>query len=405
MSEAPVRVLVADDNASVRRAITRLVSSKTSLELVGVASDAEEAVEIGSRTQPDVALVDVQMPKGGGVHAARGLHEFSPQTRVVALSGSSDREGVLEMLRNGAVGYLVKGPNAEVIQSIMAASRGEGVISSEVAADVIAELSERLALQHEQEESLRRNVRRIEQIVEDRALTIVFQPILDVHSGVMAGVEALARFSAEPPRTPDLWFEEARSLGRGLGLDLELAAAALALEAARSRPPHVFLAVNVSPEAVISPRFLKFVSAQEAAASLVIELTEHAVVEDYDVLTRSLDRFREMGMSVAVDDAGAGYASLRHILRIKPDLIKLDVSLIAGIDSDPDKLALATGITSFAREVGTKVVAEGIETAAQLECVANLGVDYAQGYHLAVPGPLPTADPFSATSTERSLRT
>jgi EAL domain-containing protein (putative c-di-GMP-specific phosphodiesterase class I)/AmiR/NasT family two-component response regulator len=401
MKEGPVRVLVADDNESVRRTITRLVSSKTSLELVGVASDAEEAVEIGSRTQPDVALVDVEMPKGGGVRAARGLHECSPETKVVALSGSSDREGVLEMLRMGAVGYLVKGPNADVVQSIMAASRGEGVISNEVAADVIGELSDRLALQHEQEESHRQKVRRIERIIEDRALTIVFQPVLDLHSGAMAGVEALARFSAEPSRTPDRWFEEAWSLG--LGLDLELVAAVMALEAARTRAPQVFLAVNVSPEAAISPRFLEFLSARDAIATLVIELTEHAVVEDYDVLTRSLDRFRNMGMRVAVDDAGAGYASLRHILRIKPDLIKLDVSLIAGIDRDRDKLALATGLTSFAREVGTKVVAEGIETAAQLECVARLGVDYAQGYHLAIPGPLPAADPFSAGETARSV--
>jgi EAL domain-containing protein (putative c-di-GMP-specific phosphodiesterase class I)/CheY-like chemotaxis protein len=401
MSEGAVRVLVADDNASVRRVITRLISSKTSLELVGVASDAEEAVELGSRTQPDVALVDVEMPKGGGVRAAQGLHECSPRTKVVALSGSSDREGVLEMLRIGAVGYVVKGPNADVVQSIMAASRGEGVISNEVAADVIGELSGRLALQHQQEESLRQKVRRIERIIEDRALTIVFQPILDLHSGAMAGVEALARFAAEPARTPDRWFEEAWSLG--LGLDLELAAAVMALETARPRAPHVFVAVNVSPEAAISPGFLEFVDAQEAVASLVIELTEHAVVEDYDILTRSLDRFRQMGIRVAVDDAGAGYASLRHILRIKPDLIKLDVSLIAGIDHDRDKLALATGITSFAREIGTKVVAEGIETAAQLECVARLGVDYAQGYHLARPGPIPAADPFSAGNAIRSL--
>jgi EAL domain-containing protein (putative c-di-GMP-specific phosphodiesterase class I) len=108
-------------------------------------------------------------------------------------------------------------------------------------------------------------------------------------------------------------------------------------------------------------------------------------VEDYGQLTSALDALRRRGVRVAVDDAGAGYASLRHILRIKPDLIKLDVSLISGIEHDRAKLALAAGITAFAREMGTMVVAEGIETAAQLECLAALGVDYAQGYHLGRP--------------------
>ncbi len=390
----PIRVLVADDNESVRRTIARLVSSKAAFELVGVATDAEEAVQLGSRTQPDVALVDVQMPKGGGVRAARELHECSPGTRVVALSGSSDREGVLEMLRSGAVGYLVKGPNADVAHSIMAASRGEGVLSSEVAAGVIGELSDRLTVQHEQEESHRLKVSRIEGVIEDRAFTIAFQPILELPTSTMAGVEALARFSGEPPRTPDLWFEEAWSLGHGL--DLELAAAQMAMEAGPVMAPGVFLAINVSPEAAVSSRFSELVLAQACTEALVVELTEHAVVEDYDILTRSLDLLRQKGVRVAVDDAGSGYASLRHILRVKPDLIKLDVSLIADIDHDRDKLALATGITSFAREVGIKVLAEGIETPAQLECVAALGVDYAQGYHLGRPGPLPSADPFDS---------
>ncbi|MGH9030009.1 MAG: EAL domain-containing response regulator [Acidimicrobiales bacterium] len=397
-----VRVLVADDNASVRKAIARVVSSKASLELVGLASDAAEAVEIGSRTQPDVALVDVQMPEGGGVRAARELHECSPRTKVVALSGSADREGVLEMLRSGAVGYLVKGSNVDVVQSIIAASRGEGVISNEVAGDVIGELSDRLALQHEQEESQRLKVRRIERIIEEQAFAIVFQPILDLRAGAMAGVEALARFSPEPYRTPDLWFEEAWSLG--LGPDLEFAAAAMALESSGDLPPHVFLAVNVSPQAVTTPRFSEFVAARGDARGFVVELTEHAVVEDYDLLTSRLDLIRARGVRVAVDDAGAGYASLRHILRVKPDLIKLDVSLIAGIDHDQDKRALAAGITSFAREVGTKVVAEGIETASQLECVTELGVDYAQGFHLGRPGSLPRSDPFSGFELPKGLR-
>ncbi len=113
----PVRVPVADDDASIRRLIARLLSEKASIELVGMAVDAEEAVELGSRTHPDVALVDVNMPKGG-VRAARELHECSPDTEFVALSGHSDRDGVLEMVSSGAVGYLVKGANVDVVQGM-----------------------------------------------------------------------------------------------------------------------------------------------------------------------------------------------------------------------------------------------------------------------------------------------
>jgi EAL domain-containing protein (putative c-di-GMP-specific phosphodiesterase class I)/AmiR/NasT family two-component response regulator len=389
-STSLVRVMIADDNEALRRALARIVSKKSSLELVGLAGDAEEAISVALETQPDVALVDVQMPKGGGVRAAREILEGSPDTKVVALSGSSDREGVMEMLRSGAAGYLVKGSDVDVAQSILAASRGEGVLSNEVAKDVIGELSDRLTVQHDQEESLRLRGDRIARLIEERSFAIVYQPIRDVRTGILAGVEALARFPVEPFRTPDVWFDEAKAVG--LGPDLELAAVSMALENATRRPRGTYVSVNVSPDVAISERFVDLVTTHGRSGPLVVELTEHDVVEDYDALTAALTLMRERGLRVAVDDAGAGYASLRHILIVKPELIKLDVSLVAGIDQDRNKFALGTGITSFAREAGAKVVAEGIETAAQLECVAELGVDFGQGNYLGLPGPLPLHD-------------
>ena len=401
-ANGPVRVLVADDDAGVRRAIARIISSKASLELVGLAADSEEAVDLGSRTQPDVALVDVNMPKGGGIRAARELHECSPATKVLALSGSADRKGVLEMLSSGAVGYLIKGASADIVQGILAASRGKGAISNEVAAEVIGELSGHLTRRREEEESRHIRLNRIQQIIDDGAITILFQPIFDLHTETTAGVEALARFPDGPFATPDLCFAEAWKLG--LGVELELMAVSIALETARSRHSDLFVAVNASPGVAMTSRFSELLGAQTGAEELVVELTEHEVVEDYDALTNSLGPVRAQGVRVSVDDAGAGYASLRHILRIKPDFIKLDVSLIAGIDEDRAKLALATGITSFAREMGMGVVAEGIETSSQLECVASLGVDYAQGYHLGRPGHLREASVFYETERTKNCR-
>jgi EAL domain-containing protein (putative c-di-GMP-specific phosphodiesterase class I)/AmiR/NasT family two-component response regulator len=378
----PIRVLVADDDESIRRSIARLLSRSEGLDLVGTAADAEEAIELGSRTHPDVALVDVRMPKGGGVRAARELHQCSPDTKVVALSGHADRAGVLEMLSTGAVGYLLKGANVDLVQGILAASRGEGVLASEVAADVIGELGGRLARQRQDEESERLRAERIERVIAEDDFDILFQPVVDLHSGKMAGVEALARFGIEPYQTPDLWFKDAWNLG--LGMDLELAAVQMALDSAR-RLPEVFVAVNVSPMAVLSSR-LRDALSNHSDRPLVIELTEHAVVEDYDALTHALEPLRQRGVRVAVDDAGAGYASLRHVLHVKPNFIKLDISLISNIDQDRNKQSLAESITSFARESGVRLIAEGIETQNEMECVAALGVDYAQGYLLAMPG-------------------
>ena len=361
---APIRVLVADDDESIRRSIAKLLSRNAGLDLVGTAADAEEAIELASRTHPEVALVDVRMPKGGGVRAARELHECTPETKVVALSGHADRDGVLEMLSTGAVGYLLKGANVDLVQGIMAASRGEGVLASEVAADVIGELGGRLARQRQDEESERLRAERIERVISEQDFQILFQPVVDLHSGKIAGVEALARFHPEPYRTPDLWFEDAWKLG--LGLDLELAAVLMALDSARRLPD-----VVARPQRVANRREV-VAQLREALLhyddrSLVVELTEHAVVEDYDALTEALLPLRQSGIRVAVDDAGAGYASLRHVLHVKPDFIKLDISLISNIGEDRSKQSLAESIISFARESGIQLIAEGIETQNELD--------------------------------------
>ena len=118
---------------------------------------------------------------------------------------------------------------------------------------------------------------------------------------------------------------------------------------------------------------------------IVAELTEHTRVDDYRGLLDALAPLRRQGLRIAVDDAGAGYAGLRHVLRLEPDLIKLDLELIRDIHTDPAKRALVT----FAADTSAILVAEGIETADELATLRALGVPYGQGYHLARPGPLP----------------
>jgi EAL domain-containing protein (putative c-di-GMP-specific phosphodiesterase class I) len=125
---------------------------------------------------------------------------------------------------------------------------------------------------------------------------------------------------------------------------------------------------------------------------LVLELTEHEQVEDYEALNAALLPARRRGLRLAVDDAGAGYASMRHWLLLKPDLLKLDLSLVRDVDSDAAKRALCLAIITFAHTTGMQVVAEGIETRRELATIRALGADYAQGYLLQRPAPLDELD-------------
>jgi EAL domain-containing protein (putative c-di-GMP-specific phosphodiesterase class I) len=221
-------------------------------------------------------------------------------------------------------------------------------------------------------------------IEEDDAFEMVFQPIVTLRGRKIVGAEALARFVGMPKRPPNAWFEEAADVS--LGPDLELVAVEKALNGMLEFPSGVYLSVNVSPATVLDPRFRKLISRADPSR-IVLELTEHARVGDYDCLARETDRLRTLGMRVAIDDVGAGFASLRHILKLRPDLIKLDLSLIRDINSDPTKQALAASLISFAEKSDATIVAEGIETAQELSTLVMLGVEFGQGLFLGPPVP------------------
>lgn len=227
--------------------------------------------------------------------------------------------------------------------------------------------------------------RRINQMLAGPAFTMVCQPVIDLRSGNLAGAEALARFHVEPQQSPDIWFAEAQRVG--LGVELELAAVKMALTLLPQLPDHAYLAVNVGPEtALVADLAALFESA--GAPRIVMGLTEHLQVEDYPHLRAVLSGIRASGTRVAIDDAGAGFAGLTHIVKLAPDIIKLDREIITGIDLDPVRRALASALVSFAAETGAKVVAEGIETVDELDTVRQLGVGYGQGYYLGRPGPV-----------------
>jgi EAL domain-containing protein (putative c-di-GMP-specific phosphodiesterase class I) len=229
-------------------------------------------------------------------------------------------------------------------------------------------------------------VERLLAVLGTGSLNILFQPIIDVAQRTVVGYEALARFEGKPRRGPDVWFSEAHDVQ--MGLRLEMMALQKALAGLADIKADSYLALNVSPQMILSGALDELLTGLPLAR-LVLEVTEHSSILDYGVLSQALAGLRKAGLRLAVDDAGSGYASFRHILKLKPDVIKLDQSLIRNIDNDPGSRALASALITFAQETGSGVVAEGVETEDELAMLLSLGVSTAQGYLLGRPAGLP----------------
>jgi EAL domain-containing protein (putative c-di-GMP-specific phosphodiesterase class I)/ActR/RegA family two-component response regulator len=384
----PIRVLIADDDEMVRRTLLEAIEQTDGIVVIGTARDAAEAIRIASIRHPDVALLDVRMPGGGGPRAAREIRWRSPDTRIVALSAHRDERSVENMLASGATSYLVKDSDLDdIMRAVTRSVDGDASLSDGVAQHVVSELGSRLAHERGLAEERYEKEKRIRRFIDGRGgLSIAFQPMVELSSGRIVGVEALARFPTEPKRTPDVWFEEATEIG--LGMELQVAAVELALLALDMLPVDVFLSVNVDPATAASPELARAIQ-RWPGERIVIELTEHAPASDYPSLRDALDAFRRSGVRIAVDDAGAGFASPRHILELAPDIIKLDISIVRDIDTEGSQRALASALVGFAHETGTELVAEGVETADEALTLYSLGVPLIQGYFAARPGPIP----------------
>ncbi len=221
---------------------------------------------------------------------------------------------------------------------------------------------------------------RLESIIADHRFVSVFQPIVDMGTRRIMGYEALTRFDDEPP---SVVFARAASIG--LGVELELACLESSLAAAVDLPASGWLSLNVSPELVSTGSLRELV--ERSARNLILEITERMPITDYPAMRAAIE---QLGPSVrlAIDDAGAGYASLRHIIELKPSVVKLDIGLIRGVDADPARQAMVAGIVHFATEIGCTLVGEGVETIEEARKLADLGVTIGQGFLFARPAPI-----------------
>jgi EAL domain-containing protein (putative c-di-GMP-specific phosphodiesterase class I) len=217
-------------------------------------------------------------------------------------------------------------------------------------------------------------------------LRMDFQPIVDTARGTVAGYESLARFSGPPHAAPDRWFAVAHATG--FGAELEARALRIALEARAWLPPNCFLSVNVGPDALTSSPVAAVFADAGDLRGVVIEITEQTAVACYDALVAAVAPARAAGALLAVDDAGAGFASLKHITVLRPDFVKVDRDLIAGVDTDETKAAVVEALGMFTSRLDAWLIAEGVETIAELDRLLSLRVPLVQGYGLGPPRPV-----------------
>ena len=224
---------------------------------------------------------------------------------------------------------------------------------------------------------------RLEPVVAAGGPLVVLQPIVELATGFCVGAEALSRFPAEWGKAPDVCFAEAHSVGQGHVLEL------LALERAADYLGRMsgYVAMNVSPATLLTPECAQLLG-RLPLDRVLLELSEHDPVEDYAALLAVLAPLRAGGMRLAVDDVGAGFSSLRHILTVTPDVMKLDRSIVDGVSADPVLATLIRSLVDFGHGCNAQLVAEGVETAADAAALSALGVGFGQGWHFGRPGPL-----------------
>ena len=382
---AGMSVLVVDDNP-VNVAFLKQLLVKQGLYRVYSEVDSRVVAQRLAEHKPDLVLLDLRMPHVDGYEVLTQIQEFAaggylPVMVLTADTTTATRE---RALAQGAQDFLTK-----PIDATEATLRIANLLQTRQLYATLRQVTARPATAEAQSTRGHAEVRdRIQAVLHDKSISPVFQPIQDLATGATVGHEALARFPNPTLASPDQWFADAFTVG--LGVDLEWLAATSMLAYLQSAPPSMFVAVNMSPATVLHLGEDQFCP-PELWPRIVIELTEHVPVEDYPALHRALASARSHGARLAVDDLGSGYGGFRHLLRLAPDIIKLDISLVAGMDRDTGQKALARALLGFANEVGAQVIAEGIEQPDELTALQDLGVPWGQGYLLGRPGALSAA--------------
>ncbi|MFT6371530.1 MAG: EAL domain-containing protein (putative c-di-GMP-specific phosphodiesterase class I) [Gammaproteobacteria bacterium] len=225
-------------------------------------------------------------------------------------------------------------------------------------------------------------------ILDQNKIDIYYQPIFSLESNKITGYEALSRFNATPYRSPDIWFREASQVG--LGEELEILAIQNTIAGIGEFKEDIYISINTSPKHVLNGAIAHVLDGVDLKR-IVLEVTEHEPISNYSDFRKALDPLRKQGLQLAIDDAGSGYSSFKHILELEADIIKLDINLIQNINSSHKKYLLATALCEFSKAINCTIVAEGVVTVEELNSLKDLGVARVQGYLLGRPMPIKEA--------------
>jgi EAL domain-containing protein (putative c-di-GMP-specific phosphodiesterase class I) len=365
----PTRVHIVDDDVLVARALQRLLTREG--WMVTVSHDVESALHaLEKGAALDVIVSDVSMPGTGGLDLLRRVKEVAPDLPVILITCAPNVDDAARALEYGAFRYLTK----PVSQDALCGAIQEAVRLRRLAtAASVGPHRERAEL----ENCFRRAL---------RGMRMVYQPIVDVHTRGVYGYEALMRSSEPTLPSPPAVLDAAERLG-----SLHLVGRhvrALVAEQARASAPDTVFFVNIHPVDLADPELFESAAPMtKYARRVVLELTERASLDAIADVEARVARLRELGYLIAVDDLGAGYAGLSCMARVRPDVVKIDMSLIRGLDGDPVRRNVVASLCALARQLGMRIVAEGIETRGEREAVVEVGADYVQGYGIARPGP------------------
>lgn len=368
------KVLVVDDESMVRTACSRILQVE-GWDVSVAASGREGLALLDQGVQFDCVVSDVRMPDVDGFEFVATAHQTDEDLPVLLMTGDPSLDGAVKAIDSGAVSYLSKPFSAESLaEAVARAARRHGVARMRRRAEDLLATSvvERAALQERFERAL-------------GSLWMAFQPIVDVVQGRVFAYEALLRTNEESLRRPDIFIGVAERLG-AVG-ELGRAVRAAVARAAADAPADALLFVNIHGLELADDQLFDPAAPLSALARrVVIELTERVALDE-GAATKRVAQLRALGYRVAIDDLGAGYAALGSLASLEPDVVKLDMSLIRGIDRHQTKRRVVGAISTLCRELGSLVVAEGIENLEELRAVRDAGVELHQGYFLARPGP------------------
>jgi EAL domain-containing protein (putative c-di-GMP-specific phosphodiesterase class I)/CheY-like chemotaxis protein len=376
-----VRVLLVDDEPGIARGLSRLLTSAGNV--VTTASDGQAGLQLVESNAFDVIVSDIRMPGMDGIALLRAIRGRDLDVPVVFMTGSPALETAVAAMEHGAFRYLMKPVDGKELGSVVAHA---------------AQLHRLAMVRREAAEHLHGKLLGDRASLEARftsgieKMWLGMQPVLSYSKRTVFAYEALLRTDEPTLRNPLDFLDAADRLGRSteLGKIIRQKIAAQIPEAA----PGVNLFVNLTPADLVDEELCSGSDPLTPFASrVVLEVTERAALDQVKGLSAGVSRLRQLGYRIALDDLGAGYAGLSSFALLEPEIVKVDMSLVRGIDTSPMKQKLFRSFTSLCLELDTKLVAEGVETAAERDCLNGLGGDLYQGYLFARPGrgfPLPT---------------